>query len=130
MDVTFTVDSASTTYLAQNVEVERIWLGKRRELANRSNVIFTDGYHLRFTVQGQVIEIETGAKAVRSLQLDLEDPSKDVKVTVDGNQYDVVSTMTNSTLYALTYGSRSDSDIVECITKNKVNRTELEKYDK
>lgn len=130
MDVTFTVDSASTQYLAQNVEVIREWLGKRKRLWTDENVQFTKGYHLRFIVTGNVVEIATGTKAVRELQADLEDSSKTVQVTVDGNQYEVVSTMDSSTLYATTYGSRSDNDIVECITKSKVQRGELAKFDK
>lgn len=126
--VVFQVGADSYNYRAESVELQRVWLGKRRELADRSNKIFTDGYYLKFTISGDVLEGST--KDPRELQLDLEDPTKEVHITVNGHQYEVVSTMESSTLYALRYGARSDSDVVECITKNKVNRTELEKFTK
>lgn len=128
MSVIFTISSTDYEYRAESVEVERVWLGKRRELADRSNAIYTDGYHLKFTVRGD--QFEGGSKDPRELQLDLEDSAVTVQITINGAQYEVVSTMESSTLYATRYGARSDADIVECITKDKVNRTELEKFTK
>lgn len=128
MSVTFTILATNYVYTAESVQVERVWLGKRRELADRSNKIFTDGYYLKFTVRGD--EFEGASKDARELQLDLEDETETVQITVNGAQYEVVSTMESSVLYATRYGARSDEDIVECITVNKVNRLELEKFTK
>lgn len=128
MSVIFTISSTDYEYIAESVEVERVWLGKRRELADRSNVVFTDGYHLKFSVRGD--QFEGATKDARELQLDLEDADETVQIIVNGAQYEVVSTMESSTLYATRYGARSDEDIVECITVDKVNRTELEKFTK
>lgn len=128
MSVIFTISSTDYEYIAESVEVERVWLGKRRELADRSNKVFTDGYHLKFTVRSD--QFEGGGKDARELQLDLEDEGEAVQITVNGAQYEVVSTMESSTLYATRYGARSDEDIVECITVDKVNRLELEKFTK
>lgn len=128
MSVIFTISSTNYEYRAESVEVQRVWLGKRRELADRSNKIFTDGYYLKFTVRGD--QLEGATKDPRDLQLDLEDETETVQITVNGAQYEVVSTMESSTLYATRYGARSDEDIVECITVNKVNRLELEKFTK
>lgn len=128
MSVTFTISATNYVYTAESVEVERVWLGKRRELADRSNAIFTDAYHLKFTVRGD--QFEGGTKDSRELQLDLEDSAVTVQITVNGAQYEVVSTMESSILYSTRYGARSDEDIVECITVNKVNRLELEKFTK
>lgn len=128
MSVIFTISSTDYEYRAESVEVERVWLGKRRELADRSNKIFTDGYHLKFTVRGD--QLEGSTKDPRDLQLDLEDETETVQITVNGAQYEVVSTMESSMLYATRYGARSDEDSVECITVDKVNRLELEKFTK
>lgn len=128
MSVIFTISAVDYEYRAESVQVERVWLGKRRELADRINKVFTDGYYLKFTVRSD--EFEGATKDARELQLDLEDSTETVQITVNGAQYEVVSTMESSTLYATRYGARSDEDIVECITKNKVNRLELEKFTK
>lgn len=128
MSVIFTKGSDQFEYRAESVEVERVWIGKRRELADRSNRVFTDGYYLKFVVRSD--EFEGSSLDARELQLDLEDENETVQITVNGAQYEVVSTMESSTLYATRYGARSDEDIVECITKDKVNRSELEKFTK
>lgn len=128
MSVIFTISSTNYEYRAESVEVERVWLGKRRELADRSNRVFTDGYHLKFTVRGD--QLEGSTKDPRELQLDLEDETETVDIKINGQTYTVVSTMESSVLYSTRFGARSDEDIIECITKNKVTRTDLENFTK
>lgn len=129
-DVTFYVDSTETSYFAETVEVDKVWLGKRRQLSDYSNRIYTDGYHLRFRIAGDVIELSTGSNSIRNLQLDLDDNSKTVEVEIDGNRLEVLSTMDESQLYSTEYGGRSDPDLIECITKSKLTRTQVIEFDK
>lgn len=127
-NVTFTVDGVDTVYIAERVNVTREWVGKRRRLADRTNIIFTDGYHLIFEIFSEDIEIESGTNKIRSLMTDLEDPAKTVTVKVKDQAHEVISDMNEEVVFETEFGTRRDSDIIRCITKDVVaDLTEFEK---
>lgn len=127
-NVTFNVDGSNYSYIAQNVRVEREWVGKRRRMATRENIIYTEGYHLIFEVSGEEIEQVGGTtKDVHTLQTDLEDPAKTVTINVDSVDHAVISDMEGGVIFETEYGTRRNSETIRCITKELIaDLTEFE----
>ena len=127
MDVKFTVDSSDIIYRSANVEVERLWVGKKREMADRTNKIFTDGYYLRFTIESDQIEVFQGMGPVE-LQNALEDD--DVTITINGQTHAVVGDMDSHVIYSTRYGARSNSERIVCITKNLLTKANVKEFER
>jgi len=135
-EVRFRLDDGASQheYLVKDVRVNFEWLGKRPRLADRRNLEFTDGYHLEFEIDSEEFEeTTTTGKDIRTLQRDVEDENTKVEIQVmstSDSWFEVNGNVGQALLFQTEYGTRRDPDIIRCITKNKLSKSEMNEFEK
>lgn len=128
-NVKIRIGGTDREYMAEKVLIERQWVGKRRRLADHSNRIFTDGYHLVITIEGQDIEQVGGsARDPRQIQLDLEGDAT-VLFYPDASQpksFEVIAGDNVAVLMESEFGARADADQITMTTRDPLSRSDIE----
>lgn len=125
-------------YIAKNIRVQRLWRGEQWMTADFVRHTNTLSLHLIFTLSGSDIDQVSNLANLKdpiTLQGDLEDTDGfTVELYPDADQTKKFTVIAFNperlTLAEFEHMARTDEDSLQCITKNKVTRTDVEFFKK
>lgn len=130
--------ATSREYIAASVQIQKLWQGQSWMTSDGVRRVNTRFRHLVFTLSGSDIDQVSNTGNLRDpilLQEDLlDEDGYTVELYPDADQTKKFTVIAwdpgGELLTEFDHGSRSDEDIITCITKNKVSRTDVEWFRK
>ena len=133
--VKFKVTAAEKEYYVDKVIVKAKPEGKVYKMADRSYVTKTAGYHLSILVFAEDVVQDSGTtEDFIALKAEIEDSGTSVYFYPDASQsenYEIVNIkLKERTVLETDFGTRVDSDVIQCNTKSIITKTNLEWFKK
>lgn len=131
--------TVSRSYIASNVQVGIKWEGQQWTYSNGQNNLNTQFQWLVFTISGDWIDQVSNTGNLRAPALIVEDLKDSSGYTVElypdkdqSKKFEVIAWNPGDggPLAAFENGARSDSGQIQCITRDKVNRSDIEWFRK